>query len=49
MTGGLGRDREEDDERLLSLQRGGLIEDLEKQDYNLVVEQHLLLLPGAHK
>ena len=44
-----GRDREEDNERLLSLQQRGLIEDLEKQDYDLdVVETAIESLRGGY-
>ena len=42
-----GRNSKEDSERLLSLQRRGLIEDLEKQDYNLVVETAIERLHGG--
>ena len=42
------RDREEDNEWLLSLQQRGLIEDLEKQDYNLdVVDTAIERLRGG--
>ena len=39
--------REEGDKQFLSLQRRGLIEDLEKQDYNLVVESAIERLRGG--
>ena len=40
-------DCEEDDKQLLSLQRKGLIENFEKQDYNLVVETAIERLHGG--